>query len=373
MLNPTDTRSDHELTPQTHEVRTPRSGWRWVIPAAGAWSALYAVLGMFWALGGRGLPLGRSGDPSAELSVLGAFDGPGIAAVLAGLGFAGALVALAMHRTDGTRRSQRIALQVFAWSAAIVLTLVVPDFRVLMSVAYTPILLVGAPFGWPEGASLSQAYPWPTVNQLIMTAGGALWAAAAVTHHRRAVAACGRCGRGPQRRPWTTPEGAARWGRWAVAVAVVIPLLYAATRWAWALGIPLGITEEFLAEGQESGMWMTGAALASLGIGGAVLTLGLAQRWGEVFPRWIPRVAGRPVPPRLAIIPAAAVSVLVTTAGVMFIRLQLTGYLEGVFGKGNWAAVAPELLWPLWGGALAAGALAYHYRRRGPCPTCGRD
>jgi hypothetical protein len=84
-------------------------------------------------------------------------------------------------------------------------------------------------------------------------------------------------------------------GRWATYVAVVIPIPYAVTRWAWALGFPLGISEEFLREGQEVGLWWAGAALA---VGGAILTLGLVQRWGEVFPRWIPFLGGKRVPIR---------------------------------------------------------------------------
>jgi hypothetical protein len=39
----------------------------------------------------------------------------------------------------------------------------------------------------------------------------------------------------------------------------------------------------------------------------------------------------------------------------------------------NWATVhVPELFWPVWGGALGAATLAYHLRRRGRCPHCGR-
>jgi hypothetical protein len=37
----------------------------------------------------------------------------------------------------------------------------------------------------------------------------------------------------------------------------------------------------------------------------------------------------------------------------------------------NWAALAPELLWPLWGAALGAATLAYYCRRRGKCRHCG--
>jgi hypothetical protein len=61
----------------------------------------------------------------------------------------------------------------------------------------------------------------------------------------------------------------------------------------------------------------------------------------------------------------------------MFVRLTLTGKLdvilgEGVLGTQNWAALASELLWPLWGAALAVATLAYYYRRRGRCEICGR-
>jgi hypothetical protein len=82
-------------------------------------------------------------------------------------------------------------------------------------------------------------------------------------------------------------------GKWATAVAILIPLFYAATRWAWALGFPLGIGEAFLREGQAVSLWWAGAGSATVAVGGAILTLGLVQRWGEIFPRWIPRLGGR--------------------------------------------------------------------------------
>jgi hypothetical protein len=103
-------------------------------------------------------------------------------------------------------------------------------------------------------------------------------------------------------------------------------------------------------------------------IGGAILTLGLIQRWGEVFPRWVPFLAGRRVPPALAIVPAAVVAILVTSAGLMFVRLTLLRTANDVFtfiDPEDWAALGPELLWPIWGVALAAATLAYYLRRRG--------
>jgi hypothetical protein len=110
---------------------------------------------------------------------------------------------------------------------------------------------------------------------------------------------------------------------------MTIPLFYAVTRWAWALGLPLGISEEFLREGQEVGLWWAGAALATLAAGGAVLTLGLVQRWGKVFPRWLPFVGGRRVPVPLAVVPASLVSVLVPDQGG-----PLAAYAFGAKGTG---------------------------------------
>jgi hypothetical protein len=152
------------------------------------------------------------------------------------------------------------------------------------------------------------------------------------------------------------------------------PSSNAVTRGAWALGIPLGITEEFLRSLQSTGLVWAGAGLATIAVGGAVLTLRLIQRWGETFPHWIPFLGGKRVPIWLVVVPGALVSVLVTTAGLMFVRLTLFGAFT-LGGRPltldeNWAALAPELLWPIWGVALGAATLAY-YRRRGARRNCG--
>lgn len=365
------------LAPAATRTATPR-WWRrwpdWTGYAAGAWSLVYGglVLGLYWTLGSVGFPFGES-DPQAALSVLGGVRAEFGAPVIAALGLVGASVAGAMARMRG-RGILRVVMLAFAWSVAVALALVIPDYRVLMGVAYTPIFMIGAPFGWPPG-SFFDVITWPVVNQFVCIAGGLAWAAAAVAYQRRSRDASANRGRTGVTAHWTTPAAAARWGTWATAVAVIIPLLYAATRWAWALGIPLGISEEFLREGQANGMWWAGAGLATVAVGGAMLTLGLVRRWGEVFPRWLPFLAGKRVPIWLAVIPASLVAVIVTNAGLMFVRLTLLGTLGEVFtfiDEGDWAALAPELLWPLWGVALAAATLAYYYRGRGRCGHCGR-
>src|SRR5215204_1703935 len=272
---------------------------RWVGYLAGVWSLAYGLLGLWWTMGGAGFPFGEQNDPGAALSVFGGVRAEMGGPVIAALGLTGALVAVAMVRARG-RGALRAVLLAFAWTGAVVLTLVVPDYRVLVAVAYAPIFLLGAPFGYPP-ASFLEAIPWPVINQFVCIGGGFLWAATAVAYGRRTRGACEDCGRIDVGPGWTAPDAAARWGRWAVAVAVIVPVLYAVTRWAWALGIPLGISEKFLREGQEIGLWWAGAGLATIAVGGAILTLGLVHRWGEVFPRWIPFLSGRRVPIPLAV------------------------------------------------------------------------
>jgi hypothetical protein len=109
-----------------------------------------------------------------------------------------------------------------------------------------------------------------------------------------------------------------------------------------------------------------GAGLGTFAVVGSVLTLGLIQRWGQVFPRWIIGLAGRRVPVMLAVVPALFVAVAVTSASVCL--LSNARMYEVVFGADGMAAL-PMLLWPVWGVALTAAAWAYYVRRRGADET----
>ncbi|HEY3476989.1 MAG TPA: hypothetical protein VGK56_20390, partial [Anaerolineales bacterium] len=218
-------------------------------------------------------------------------------------------------------------------------------------------------------------------HQLLCLLGGFLWLGATVCYARRSGDACLHCGRRDDPEGWTSPDQAARWGRIAVYVALVAPVFYALTRYAWALGFPLGMNEELFRRGQESGSWIGGALfLGNFILVGAFLMLGLVQRWGEVFPRWVVGLAGRRVPIALAVVPASLASVLLIVGGIgiwyslaQMVANSAAGGAEGIeliweitFGVG------PTLLFPVWGLALAVATLGYYYRRRGPCSVCGR-
>ena len=92
-------------------------------------------------------------------------------------------------------------------------------------------------------------------------------------------------------------------------------------RFAWAAGIPLGIEPAFLQQMQNTGLVYAGLGLASMALLGVLLTLGLIQRWGSVFPRWIPFLGGRRVPVLLAVIPSGFVSLIAIPAGAEMIRV----------------------------------------------------
>jgi len=328
---------------------TPRISTVAVTTAAAGWSALYALAALAWSLDAPGFPFGPEGDPAADTTVLAharaETAGPLIAVLAAAAAVLAGYLTVRARRASPLSRSPRTAAIIAATLIAVTLALVLPDARVLAALGYAPIFLIGAPFGFPDGVNYAEAWTWPVINQVICLIGGFCWAAVAV----RQI---------PDRRPLL--DAAVRWSGWATAVAIVVPLFYAAERIAWSVGIPLGADQALVDElNSGQGQW----AALGLGLGavaGAVLTLGLVQRWGTVFPFWIPFLRGRRVPPALAIVPAGVVASVVTAAGVDMVRMYLTGSLD----VGSSAVIWPALLWPLWGLGLGVATVGYHHRRK---------
>jgi hypothetical protein len=347
-----------------------RDWQRWAPYAAVAWSLIYAALGVYWAVSGRGFPYTPETVSDAIGSVVGRF-GPGVAwIVVITVGLPAAAVGTAMLR--GVRVLRPLFITAGALLAGVLLLLMI-NLTLLTKLAYIPFVVFRLLTGAEIGFYLQELTQWTVVHQLLCLIGGFLWLAATVSYARRIGDACLYCGRRDGPEGWTSPDNAARWGRIAVYVAMVVPALYALTRYAWALGFPLGMSEAQLRLGQERGEWTSGLFLANFGLVGAVLMLGLVQRWGEVFPRWMIGLAGRRVPIALAVVPASIVSVLLMVGGISI----WSGYAQmadaaAASGQDMGIIVGPTLLFPIWGLALAVATLAYYYRRRGPCSVCGR-
>ena len=348
-----------------------RSWQRWAPYAAVAWSLFYAALGVYWAVSGGGF----SSAPELVTGVMGQVAGrfgPGAAwAIVIATGLPAAAVGTAM--LSGVRLFRPLFIIAGALLAAALLLMT--DLTLLIMLAYIPFvvfrLLTGAGAGF-YSQSLAQTQ-WILAHQLLCLIGGFLWLAATVSYARRSTDACLACGRRDGPEGWNSPARAARWGRIAVYVAMAVPVIYALTRYAWALGIPLGMSEEYWRAGQERGEWISGLFLATFALVGGALMLGLVQRWGEVFPRWMIGLAGRRVPIALAVVPASIMSALFMVGGIaMWSGFGQMAAGAVASGQDLWIVGGPVLLFPVWAAALAVGTLGYYYRRRGPCTVCGR-
>jgi hypothetical protein len=320
-------------------------------------------LAFLWALLNLGLALlnrlGRGPAPwtPLEASVLGSLSEPTAATALAALA-ALSLAALGLvgpgHRGVGVRRAGGVVLI----AVGLVVALGFADMRGLALIGYLPMVLLSLAGVGPV-VDLDPGILATPLLSLSHTIGGL---ALLITGLTAVARTRGRVPSDDQTDAARRTGTALRLGRWSGAVAAAVPLLYAATRVAWAVGIPLGVRDAFLVE-------LGDAKFAGLGLGlfavvGVLLTLGLVQHWGEVFWHWVPRIGGRPVPVSLAVVPALFVATAVASAGLGFWRLLVVGQLDGLPGEPeDWGTWAPELVWPLWGLALGAAAFAYRARR----------
>jgi hypothetical protein len=360
--------------PSTIPAKTPpRPGRaRWIENLAVVWWVAGAAFAVVDAIAYRA-SAGAAVLPTVmrDHDLLGDVPARYMTVAVAALAVLGALMATWQRwRPAGARaaRGLMIAAAVLVLVGAVVLV----DSTVLAGLGYLPAMLIVSTFNAEARANLVHYVEPEFLFQLALLVGAVLLATATVRFARRTVAACETCGRrfdgvDPA---WTTPEAAARWGKVAALVAAAAPAFYAVTRLAWALGIPLGFPREMVEQFQ--GIKLIGpVGLGSFALLGAVLTLGLYQRWGERFPRWMIGLAGKRVPVRLAVIPATIVAAAVLPAGITLI---VVGARSGLLTleADSWGAVGPGLLWPLWSVALGAATYAYWLRRRGRCAVCGR-
>ncbi|MEK4936958.1 hypothetical protein BW425_21655 [Bacillus pseudomycoides] len=336
------------------------SNWhRWIAYITAVWSFFYGSLGLYWALGGAGFPFGEN---DSRGFMMGSFlanirsDVGGV--TIAYIGGIGAIAALATIRIWG-EMIPRAVLLIFAWIMSITLVFVIPDVRVLQNFAYSFMLHF-------------QLIDWPVINQLLCMVGGFLWGATALAYQRRSREACVNCGR--QKGTQNTSIAGNSLGKYATYIAIVMALPYGIVRLAWAAEIPLGVSDAAatLISNQSFTERLIEAVLGGLPICGAILTLGLIQKWGEKFPRWFLYLAGKRVPIWFAVIPATCASVLITLAGLKISPIIILKILDGSINTGNWGELGPSLFWLPWGVALGLATIAYYQRRRGQCKYCRR-
>lgn len=164
------------------------------------------------------------------------------------------------------------------------------------------------------------------------------------------------------------PATVPRWLWWTAHVVPLLTLPSGLWRIAFGVGLPIGVTG---APAEEVPGLLTTSyviVLSAVAEGLALLTLGLVQPWGEVAPRWLPVIGGRPVPVAAAAVPAALGATALCWLGVTAV-LEWGDPAEAVdgFPTGAWAAVMAAAYAPLllWGPLLAVVTAAYVVRRAG--------
>jgi hypothetical protein len=266
-----------------------------------------------------------------------------------------------------------VAFTAWGLSAATVVLFVTGSL--LAFLGYTMIMPVA---GWfvpgLAGMWVAQVVEPESLGLFFFTAGAGLWAVAGLSALRAARRACPDCGRA---HGWTphaehaTRVRALRVGRIAVLVACLSALLYPSIRFPWLFGITPGMGEGFAEELRaDPGTLFIGVGLGSAGVVGAVLMLGLVQRWGVRFPFWTVGLVGRRVPVALAVVPATAVAVALVAMG----RSIIVQFALGQAGMTSASILhtAVFMSMAVWGAALAVAVAAYAVRRRAECATCER-
>ena len=138
--------------------------------------------------------------------------------------------------------------------------------------------------------------------------------------------------------------------------AAACSLPYVIARLSWLTPWPLfGSPGQSPVDLQQT-VLVTGLALGAAMVVGGLLTLGLILPWGERFPRWMGPLAGRPVRPSFAVVPAAIVAALFTFSGIGLAIEGLMG--AGPLGEYNWTMGLVLPFW-LWWPLLALAAWGY--------------
>ena len=158
---------------------------------------------------------------------------------------------------------------------------------------------------------------------------------------------------------------------WAVRAAHLV-VLTALPSGLWRLALAMGFHAGHTEQGYIDRVGSTTGAiyvvvLSIVAEGFALLSLGLVRPWGEVVPRWIPRLGGRAIPARAVVVSASI------GAGILFVLWTPFLFWWNIPDVTLTAAghtVVGFLYLPLvaWAPLLAAITVDFHRRHR-PIPA----
>lgn len=261
-----------------------------------------------------------------------------------GWGMLGLGVALAVLVGWALRRPGRTAATDSLWVTAAVLATAAFPLHLLFEL---PAAATGRPSDWRD-----------LLARLALLAGAAAFVGLATSLS-------------PPRRPGNTAyRPVAPWARRSAWIAVVLPVVgWAVPHALWVLGVPWGIPATELADIRDHMSLGAAVAVTAAPPLAGSLALGLARRWGQRFPGWVPVIGDRAVPRLLALVPAGLVAVGLVTYGVLSTGVLVRSLADATstwpdLAEG-WAVTATRLVFLGWGVALGVTAVGYHLATRG--------
>ncbi|MHA4949497.1 hypothetical protein ACX27O_19445 [Micromonospora sp. SD19] len=196
--------------------------------------------------------------------------------------------------------------------------------------------------------------PTAFASRLGCVTGAVLLALSTARYQQRTRGDCPDCYRTV--RPGARRSTSARWARWAAYAAVG--------------GLVTRFAAQFLVGFDSVDQ---DASLLGLEIGlvlaGVLLPLALVHHWGEVWPGWVPLVAGRVIPRPLLLVPGFGLGAGIVAYFGMGMAQVISGSPSEFSDAFLWVAISAYLVMGL---GLVVASTDYHLRTRGQCRTCGR-
>ncbi|WP_328418247.1 hypothetical protein OG470_31685 [Micromonospora sp. NBC_00389] len=255
-----------------------------------------------------------------------------------------------------------VALCVAAGALAVALDRVETWRPALAGVAWTVAgaLIAAAAILLPElvGLLLFTVGPYfdpvAFASRLGCVTGAVLLSLATAHYQRRTRGDCPDCCRTV--RPGLRRSTPARWARWA-AYAAVAGLV---TRFAAQVVVGFdSLTQDASVIGLEIGLLLAGV----------LLPLALVHRWGEIWPGWVPLLAGRTIPRLLLLVPGFGLGAgIVAYFGMGLVQLT-SGSISQFSDTFLWVAMSAYCILGL---GLISASSDYHLRTRATCRACGR-